>query len=144
MAKRIIGTWEIVSSPDFDDEYLNEQGTPYVRLQKDGDRIGGEYHIGLQNGSLDGRPQPDGSILLPNQWSLRPAGRQVELGDFPINMAVHPRGRFAAILHSGYSAHEVVVVVEVRILLRVVGRPVLVVEQRVRDAAVGLVHSYDI
>jgi len=53
-----------VSSADFDDEYLNEQGPPYVRLQKDGDRIAGEYHIGLQNGSLDGRPQPGGSILL--------------------------------------------------------------------------------
>ena len=61
---RMIGTWEIVSSPDCENEYLNEQGTPYVRLQQDGDRIGGEYHIGLQNGSLDGRPQPDGSILL--------------------------------------------------------------------------------
>jgi len=64
MTKRIIGTWEIVSSADFDHEYLNEQGTPYVRLQQDGDRIGGEYHIGIQNGSLDGHPQPDGSILL--------------------------------------------------------------------------------
>ncbi|HUA39573.1 MAG TPA: hypothetical protein VMA35_14365, partial [Candidatus Sulfopaludibacter sp.] len=28
--------------------------------------------------------RPDGSALLPNQWSLRPAGRQVELGDFPV------------------------------------------------------------
>src|SRR5580698_6520408 len=52
----------------------------------------------------------DGSVLLPNQWSLRPAGRQVELGDFPVNVAVHPNGRFAAILHSGYSAHQIVVV----------------------------------
>ena len=64
MAMRMIGTWEIVSSADFDDEYLNEQGTPYVRLHQDRDRIVGEYHIGVQNGSLDGRPQPDGSILL--------------------------------------------------------------------------------
>src|SRR5437870_9556743 len=64
MAMRMIGTWEIVSSADFDDEYLNEQGTPYVRLQKEDDRIVGEYHIGLQNGSLEGHPQPDGSILL--------------------------------------------------------------------------------
>jgi hypothetical protein len=61
---RMIGTWEIVSSADFDDEYLNEQGPPYVQLQKDGDRIVGEYHLGLQNGSVDGRPQPDDSILL--------------------------------------------------------------------------------
>src|SRR5437588_2510077 len=52
----------------------------------------------------------DGSILLPNQWSLRPVGRQVELGDFPINVAVHPGGRYVAVLHSGYSAHQIIVV----------------------------------
>ena len=54
--------------------------------------------------------KPDGSVLLPNQWSLRPVGKQVELGDFPINVAVHPGGRFAAVLHSGYSEHEIRVV----------------------------------
>jgi DNA-binding beta-propeller fold protein YncE len=54
--------------------------------------------------------QSDGSVLLPNQWSLRPVGRQIELGDFPINIAVHPQGRFAAILHSGYSQHGIMVV----------------------------------
>ncbi len=52
----------------------------------------------------------DGSVLLPNQWSLRPVGRQIELGDFPVNIAVHPQGRFAAILHSGYSHHGIMVV----------------------------------
>ncbi len=52
--------------------------------------------------SLPGQ-RPDGSVLLPNQWSLRPVGRQIEMGDFPINIAVDPSGRFAAILHSGYS-----------------------------------------
>ena len=52
----------------------------------------------------------DGSVLLPNQWSLRPVGRQIELGDFPINIAVHPQGRFVAILHSGYSKHGVRIV----------------------------------
>jgi DNA-binding beta-propeller fold protein YncE len=54
--------------------------------------------------------QLDGSVLLPNAWSLRPAGRQVELGDFPVNIAVHPGGRFAAILHSGYSEHQIIVI----------------------------------
>jgi len=53
---------------------------------------------------------PDGSVLLPNQWSLRPAGRQVDLGDLPINIALHPQGRFAAVLHTGYSKHEIVLV----------------------------------
>lgn len=53
----------------------------------------------------------DGSMLLPNQWSLRPAGRQIELGDFPASMALHPGGRFAAVLHCGYGKQEIVSVV---------------------------------
>jgi DNA-binding beta-propeller fold protein YncE len=52
----------------------------------------------------------DGSVLLPNQWSIRPVGRQIQLGDFPINIAVEPHGRFAAILHTGYSPHGVWIV----------------------------------
>jgi DNA-binding beta-propeller fold protein YncE len=52
----------------------------------------------------------DGSVVLPNQWSLRPVGRQIPLGDLPVNIAVHPDGRFAAVLHSGYSAHEIRIV----------------------------------
>ena len=64
MVMRMVGTWDIASSPDFDDAYLNEEGTPYVELHKQRDRIVGEYHIGLQNGTLDGHPQPDGSLLL--------------------------------------------------------------------------------
>lgn len=54
--------------------------------------------------------QPDGRVRLPNQWALDPVGRQVALGDFPVNIAVHPGGRYAAILHSGYGPHEIVVV----------------------------------
>ncbi|MHC1764177.1 MAG: bifunctional YncE family protein/alkaline phosphatase family protein [Verrucomicrobiia bacterium] len=54
--------------------------------------------------------RPDGSVLLPNQWSLRPAGKQVSLGDFPVNIAVHPAGHHAAILHSGYGRHLVAIV----------------------------------
>jgi DNA-binding beta-propeller fold protein YncE len=55
-------------------------------------------------------PRPDGSTLLPNQWSLHPAGQQIELGDFPVNIAVHPQGRYAAVLHSGYSQHAIRIV----------------------------------
>jgi DNA-binding beta-propeller fold protein YncE len=54
--------------------------------------------------------QNDGSVLLPNQWSLRPAGIQIDMGDFPVNIAVHPGGRFAAVLHSGYERHEIRIV----------------------------------
>jgi len=52
----------------------------------------------------------DGSVLLPNLWSLLPAGRQVLLGDFPVNIAVHPGGRYAAVLHAGHGQHEIIVV----------------------------------
>src|SRR5882757_8089794 len=52
----------------------------------------------------------DGSVLLPNLWSLRPVGTQIPLGDFPVNIALHPDGRHVAVLHSGYGKHEVVVV----------------------------------
>ena len=54
--------------------------------------------------------KPDGSVLLPNGWSLHPAGKQVEVGDFPVNVAVHPGGGFAAVLHAGFSEHEIRVV----------------------------------
>ena len=50
--------------------------------------------------------RPDGTVLLPNMWSLRPAGAQVDVADFPVNIAVHPDGKYAVILHAGYSGHE--------------------------------------
>lgn len=53
--------------------------------------------------------QPDGFVLLPNQWRLRPAGSQLELGDFPVNMAIHPDGQFLAVLHAGYRDHEIMI-----------------------------------
>lgn len=52
----------------------------------------------------------DGSVLLPNRWSLLPAGTQIDVADLPVNIAVHPEGRFAAVLHCGYSAHEIHVI----------------------------------
>lgn len=64
----------------------------------------------------------DGSILLPNQWSLRPSGRQVPLGDFPVNLAVHPSGKYVVALHSGDSTHELISVAlpEGRVIARAV------------------------
>ena len=41
---------------------------------------------------------------------MRPAGKQIVTGDFPVNIAAHPGGRFAAVLHSGYGRHQIVVV----------------------------------
>ena len=53
--------------------------------------------------------QSDGAVRLPTQWFLRPVGKQVRVGDFPVNIAIHPGGKFAAILHSGESQNEIIV-----------------------------------
>ena len=52
----------------------------------------------------------DGSIQLPNQWQLRPPGSAIEVGDFPVNMAIHPSGQFLAVLHAGMREHEIIIV----------------------------------
>ncbi len=54
--------------------------------------------------------QPGGQVLLPTQWSLLPAGEQLPLGDFPVNIALHPKESWAAILHAGFAEHEIVTV----------------------------------
>lgn len=54
--------------------------------------------------------QVGGGILLPNQWSLKPVGTQVNLGDFPVNIALHPKEPWAAVLHAGYGDHEIIIV----------------------------------
>jgi DNA-binding beta-propeller fold protein YncE len=54
--------------------------------------------------------RPGGAILLPNQWSLRPAGKQLAVGDFPVNLALHPSGAWLAALHAGYGEHEIAIV----------------------------------
>ncbi len=52
----------------------------------------------------------DGFVQLPNQWSLKPAGRHIDAGDFPVNVALHPTGEFAAVLCAGYGPHEILIV----------------------------------
>ena len=89
---------------------------------------------GSTNGVWPGR-KPDGSVLLPNQWSLRPAGRQVDLADFPVNIAVHPSGRFAAILHCGYSDQQ--------ILILDISTEQVVAHAGLREAFYGLAFSPD-
>ena len=64
----------------------------------------------------------DGFVQLPNQWRLKPAGRHLELGDFPVNIALHPTGQFAAVLHAGYREHEIVIVNLDKARTRIVSR----------------------
>ncbi len=79
--------------------------------------------------------QSGGQVLLPTQWSLDPAGKQLKVGDFPVNIALHPKEPLAAVLHAGYGEHEVVLVdlKEFRIVSRAA----------VPESFVGLVFSPD-
>lgn len=46
-------------------------------------------------------------VLLPNGWSLSPAGQALPLGDLPLNMAVSPDGQTLAVLNCGYGVQSV-------------------------------------
>jgi YVTN family beta-propeller protein len=51
-----------------------------------------------------------GTILLSNQWSLKPAGKQIKLGDLPVQIKLHPKQAWAAVLHAGFGDHEIAIV----------------------------------
>jgi len=42
-------------------------------------------------------------LRLPNGWSLSPAGKQVPVGDLPLNTAVSSSRKFLAVTNNGYS-----------------------------------------
>ncbi|MGI4865096.1 MAG: bifunctional YncE family protein/alkaline phosphatase family protein [Janthinobacterium lividum] len=46
-------------------------------------------------------------ILLPNGWSLTPAGTSLPLGDLPLNMQLAPGGRLLAVTNNGQSTQTV-------------------------------------
>jgi DNA-binding beta-propeller fold protein YncE len=59
-----------------------------------------------QRGALPpARPgrQAGGATLLPNGWRIAPAGRHIQIGDLPLNMAPSPDGRFLVITNNGWT-----------------------------------------
>ena len=50
------------------------------------------------------------AYVLPNGWTISPAGKQIEVADLPMNILVEPSGRHAFVLTSGYNQHSVVVI----------------------------------
>jgi len=42
-------------------------------------------------------------VSLPNGWTLTPAGRTLRLGDLPLNIALAPSGKLAAVTNNGQS-----------------------------------------
>jgi hypothetical protein len=58
------GTWQVVSSPDFDEHYLRLEVDPYVILKQSGERVEGKYQVGLQTGTLDGWLESENFMLF--------------------------------------------------------------------------------
>ncbi len=46
-------------------------------------------------------------VMLPNGWSLTPAGRSLELGDLPLNIAVSPSGALLAVTNNGQGTQSI-------------------------------------
>ena len=47
--------------------------------------------------------QTTGATLLPNGWRIAPAGRHIQVGDLPLNMATSVDGRFLVITNNGWT-----------------------------------------
>ena len=64
--------------------------------------------IGLPSlGQHVGKTSMDNSYTLPNGWSLSPAGRALELGDFPLNIAVSRSGKLMAVTNNGQGVQSI-------------------------------------
>jgi YVTN family beta-propeller protein len=48
-----------------------------------------------------------GRVTLPNGWSLTPVGKQIGLGDLPLNMAISNNKKWMAITNNGQSNHSI-------------------------------------
>src|SRR3954471_21531415 len=56
----------------------------------------------------DRKPGPvKDAVLLPNGWSLSPAGRSINLGDLPLNMAVSASRKLIAVTNNGQSTQSI-------------------------------------
>jgi YVTN family beta-propeller protein len=47
------------------------------------------------------------TIALPNGWTLSPVGKQLGLGDLPLNIVVSPNKAFAAVTNNGQGAQSI-------------------------------------
>ena len=52
-------------------------------------------------------------VLLPNGWSLTPAGRSLDLGDLPLNIAVSSSKKWMAVTNNG-QGKQTIQLIEVR------------------------------
>ena len=61
---------------------------------------------GYAYGQIQTPGQKGKQLLLPNGWSLSPAGRSLPLGDLPLNMAVSASKKWIAVTNNGQSTQS--------------------------------------
>ena len=49
-------------------------------------------------------------VLLPNGWSLSPAGKSLPLGDLPLNIVASPDGKLMAVTNNGQSKQSLMLI----------------------------------
>src|SRR6185295_293681 len=49
-------------------------------------------------------------VMLPNGWSLSPAGKSIPLGDFPMNLVVSASGKFMAVTNNGQGRQTITLI----------------------------------
>ncbi|HUX95009.1 MAG TPA: beta-propeller fold lactonase family protein [Bacteroidales bacterium] len=59
------------------------------------------FNFSLNSQSLE--QIESGRVTLPNGWSLTPVGKQLPLGDLPLNIVMSPNGKLAAVTNNGQS-----------------------------------------
>jgi YVTN family beta-propeller protein len=62
-------------------------------------------YAGAQTASLESSLNKK-RVQLPNGWQLSPAGRTLELGDLPLNIAVSPTRKYLAVTNNGQSVQS--------------------------------------
>jgi len=71
--------------------------TPFIAMPQNGPlRVPGE-----SNG---------GRVLLPNGWTLTPAGEQVQVGGLPLAIALHPDGKYLLAVNNGVGSRTIDVI----------------------------------
>src|SRR6266568_3919242 len=105
---------------------MNRRAVFVLWLMVGGIIIAASFGVGREKDPAARRVVPglteDGSILLHNQWKIRPVGMQVELGDFPVHAELHPSGEWLAVLHAGHGTHEIIVLELKGVRPRIVSR----------------------
>src|SRR6476659_4465365 len=53
-------------------------------------------------------------VHLPNGWSLTPVGKNLLIGDLPLNIAVSPTKKYIAVTNNGQSVQSMQLIDEVK------------------------------